>query len=90
MFVNWRTANKKKKNMEIKVLGTGCAKCKQLEKMTREVAAELNLDANIEKVEDIYKIMQAGVMTTPALVVDGEVVLKGKLPSVKELKSILS
>ncbi|WP_297091262.1 thioredoxin family protein [uncultured Draconibacterium sp.] len=76
--------------MEIKVLGTGCAKCKQLEKMTREVAAELNLDANIEKVEDIYKIMQAGVMTTPALVVDGEVVLKGKLPSVKELKSILS
>jgi len=90
LFVNWRTANKKKKNMEIKVLGTGCAKCKQLEKMTREVAAELNLDANIEKVEDIYKIMQAGVMTTPALVVDGEVVLKGKLPSVKELKSILS
>ena len=75
--------------MEIKVLGTGCTKCKQLEKMTREVAAELNLDANIEKVEDIYKIMQAGVMTTPALIVDGEVVLKGKLPSVKELKGLL-
>ena len=57
--------------------------------MTREVAAELNLDANIEKVEDIYKIMQAGVMTTPALIVDGEVVLKGKLPSLKELKGLL-
>lgn len=75
--------------MEIKVLGTGCAKCKQLEKMTREVVAEMSLDANIEKVEDIYKIMQAGVMTTPALVIDGEVVLKGKLPTVKELKGIL-
>ena len=75
--------------MEIKVLGTGCTKCKQLEKMTREVAAELNLDASIEKVEDIYKIMQAGVMTTPALIVNGEVVLKGKLPSVKELKGLL-
>jgi small redox-active disulfide protein 2 len=75
--------------MEIKVLGTGCTKCKKLEEMTREVAAELNLDANIEKVEDIYKIMQAGVMTTPALMIDGEVVLKGKLPSVKELKGLL-
>lgn len=85
-----RTTNKKNlKKMDIQVLGTGCTKCKQLEKMTREVAAELKLDANIEKVEDIYKIMQAGVMTTPALVIDGEVVVKGKVPSVKELKGIL-
>jgi small redox-active disulfide protein 2 len=76
--------------MDIKVLGTGCTKCKKLEQMTRDMAAELGLDANIEKEEDIYKIMQAGVMTTPALVINGEVVLKGKLPSAKELKGILS
>ena len=75
--------------MEIKVLGTGCAKCKKLEQMTREVVAEIGIEATIEKEEDIYKIMQFGVMTTPALVVDGEVVLKGKVPSVKELKRIL-
>lgn len=76
--------------MEIKVLGTGCAKCKKLEQMTRDMVAELGIDANIEKEEDIYKIMQFGVMTTPAIVVDGEVVLKGKLPSTNELKEILS
>lgn len=76
--------------MDIKVLGTGCTKCKKLEQMTREVAAELGLDANIEKEEDIYKIMQYGVMTTPAIVIDGEVVLKGKLPSLKELKGLLT
>ena len=76
--------------MDIKVLGTGCTKCKKLEQMTRDMAAELGLDANIEKEEDIYKIMQFGVMTTPAIVIDGEVVLKGKLPSTKELKEILA
>jgi small redox-active disulfide protein 2 len=76
--------------MEIKVLGTGCTKCKKLEQMTREVVTELGLDANIEKEEDIYKIMQFGVLTTPALVINGEVVLKGKVPSVKELKGILT
>lgn len=76
--------------MDIKVLGTGCTKCKKLEQMTRDLTAELGLEAKIEKVEDIYKIMHFGVMTTPALVIDGEVVLKGKLPSAKELKGILS
>lgn len=76
--------------MDIKVLGTGCTKCKKLEKMTRDMAAELGLEANIEKEEDIYKIMQFGVMTTPAIVIDGKVVLKGKLPSTKELKELLT
>jgi len=76
--------------MEIKVLGTGCTKCKKLEQMTREVVKELGLDASIEKEEDIYKIMQFGVMTTPALVINGKVVLKGKVPTVKELKGILT
>lgn len=76
--------------MEIKVLGAGCAKCKTLEKVTREAVAELNIEANIEKVEDIQKIIEYGVMLTPALVVDGEVVLKGKVPKVSEVKTLLS
>lgn len=76
--------------MEIKVLGTGCAKCKKLEQLTRETVAELGLEASIEKVEDIYKIMQYGVMSTPGLVVNGKVVLSGQLPKSAELKSLLS
>jgi len=76
--------------MDIKVLGSGCAKCKTLEKVTRVVIEELKLDATIEKVEDIQKIVEYGVMFTPALVVDGEVVVKGRVPKVEELKSILS
>lgn len=75
--------------MEIKVLGAGCAKCKSLEKVTREAVKELNIEANIEKVEDIQKIMEYGVMFTPALVVDGDVVVKGSVPKLKELKTIL-
>lgn len=75
--------------MEVKVLGTGCAKCKTLEKVVKEVVAENNIDATVTKVEDIVEIMQFGVMSTPALVVDGEVVLSGKLPSAKEVKSLL-
>ncbi|QIA09999.1 thioredoxin family protein [Draconibacterium halophilum] len=76
--------------MEIKVLGTGCAKCKKLEERTRNAVSELGVEASIEKVEDIYKIMQFGVMNTPALVVDGKVVLSGKLPGDKELKELLT
>lgn len=75
--------------MEIIVLGTGCAKCKKLEERTRNVVSELGIDATIEKVEDIYKIMQFGVLNTPALVIDGKVVLSGKLPGDKELKGLL-
>ena len=76
--------------MDIKVLGSGCAKCKTLEKVTREAVEQLNLDATIEKVEDIQKIIEYGVMITPALVVDGEVVLKGSVPKVDKLKALLS
>ncbi len=76
--------------MEIKVLGTGCPKCKSLEKATREAVTELGIDANIEKEEDIMKIMQYGVMHTPALVIDGKVVASGRLPNEKELKSLLT
>jgi small redox-active disulfide protein 2 len=74
---------------EIKVLGTGCAKCRKLEELTREAAGEIDLECEIEKVEDIQKIMSYGVMMTPALVVDGKVVATGKVPSVSELKKML-
>ncbi|MDD4992524.1 MAG: thioredoxin family protein [Paludibacter sp.] len=76
--------------MMIEVLGTGCAKCKALEKVTREVVEQNGIDAGIRKVEDIMEIMKFNVMTTPALVVDGKVVLKGRVPSNQELKEILT
>lgn len=76
--------------MEIKILGTGCAKCKQLEKLTRETVAEMGIEATIEKVEDIFKIMQYGVMQTPGLVINEKVVLSGRLPKSSELKDLLT
>jgi small redox-active disulfide protein 2 len=76
--------------MEIKVLGTGCAKCKSLEKVTRKAVDELNLDATVTKVEDIQKIMEYSVMRTPALVIDEKVVLSGQLPKVAELKELIT
>ena len=82
--------NIKPANIEIKVLGTGCSKCKSLEKATREAIAEAGIDATVTKVEDIVEIMGYGVMTTPALVVDGKVVVKGKVPSVAEIKSLIT
>jgi len=75
--------------MEIKVLGTGCSKCKTLEKLTREVIEQNGIDATVSKIEDIMEIMKYGVMATPALVVDGEVVIKGKVPSLEEIKQVL-
>ena len=75
--------------MEIKVLGTGCTKCKNLENLTREIVAQNGINATVTKVEDIMEIMQFGVMTTPALVVDGQVVVKGKVPTADEIKKLL-
>ena len=75
--------------MKIKVLGTGCARCKTLEKITQQAVDELNVDASVEKVEDIQKIMEYAVMRTPALVINEKVVLSGQLPKVAELKEIL-
>jgi len=76
--------------MEIKILGTGCPKCKTLEKLTREVVEQNGIDATITKVEDIVEIMKYGVMTTPALVVNGKVEIKGRVPSSDEIKQILT
>ncbi len=89
MFVILRTTNNNQLNMEIKVLGTGCAKCKSLEKLTNEAITELGITATVEKVEDILKIMQFGVMSTPALVIDKKVMFSGRLPSAAELKEII-
>lgn len=75
--------------MEIKILGTGCPKCKSLEKTTSEVVAQENIHATITKVEDIMAIMQYGVMTTPALVVNEKVEIKGRVPSHEEIRQIL-
>jgi len=76
--------------MEIKILGSGCSKCKTLEKLTRDVVEKNGIDATVTKVEDIYQIMRYGVMTTPALVVDGKVVVKGRIPSFDEIKQLLT
>ena len=76
--------------MEITVLGTGCPKCKSLEKMTRDAVTQMGIEANVTKEEDILKIMEYGIMRTPGLVVDGKVVLSGRLPSENELKELLS
>ena len=77
-------------DMIIKVLGPGCPKCKTLEKVTRDAVAEAGIDATIEKVEDIVKIMEYRVMQTPVLVVNEKVVLSGQVPSVKQVKEILT
>lgn len=76
--------------MIIKILGTGCHKCEELEKNLEIVIKELNIDATIENVEGIVEIVGYGVMTTPGLVIDEEVVSAGKALSVEELKKLLT
>lgn len=75
--------------MEIKVLGTGCSNCKALHDTVLDVVKELGLNAYVEKVEDMMKIMEYNVMSLPALVVDGKVVSKGKL-SREQVKQYLT
>lgn len=76
--------------MEIKILGPGCPKCKTLDKITREAVSELGITADITKEEDIVNIMNYGIMHTPGLVINGKVVLSGRVPSLKEVKEILT
>jgi small redox-active disulfide protein 2 len=75
--------------MKIEVLGTGCAKCNRLESTTRKVADRLGLDYTLEHVKDIRKITEYGVMMTPALAIDGQVKVTGKVPSEAELEKLL-
>ena len=75
--------------MEIKVLGSGCTKCRLLLEAAQQVVTELGLDASVTKVDDIMKIMEYNILRTPALVIDGEVVSEGKSLSEDEVKDLL-
>jgi small redox-active disulfide protein 2 len=74
----------------IQILGTGCPKCRKLAENAEAAAKALGVDYHLEKVTDISKIMAFGVMMTPALAVDGQVKVVGKVPSVEELKALLA
>jgi len=82
--------NLKPAEIEIKVLGPGCPKCKTLEKATLQAVAEAGVKATVTKVDDIVEIMNYGVMTTPALAINGKVVVKGRVPSLDEIKSLIT
>ena len=75
--------------MKIQILGTGCPKCRELAERAEKAAKELELDYEIKKVEDINEILSFGVMSTPALAIDGDVKCTGKLPSLEEIKKLL-
>ena len=75
--------------MEIKVLGPGCPKCQQTEKIVKEAVAEAGLDAQVEKITDVMKIAGYGVFGTPAVVIDGEVKSVGKIPTKEDIQSWL-
>ena len=76
--------------MKIQILGTGCPKCKKLAENAEAAARDLGLESDIEKVTDINEIMRFGVMMTPALAVDGQVKVVGKVPSPDEIKKMLA
>lgn len=75
--------------MEVKVLGTGCSKCKTLYNVIEKIVRENNLDVTLTKIEDIMEIMSYNVMSLPAIVIDGEVKVKGRVPSEFEIKEML-
>jgi small redox-active disulfide protein 2 len=75
---------------KLQILGPGCPKCRQMAENTEAAAKELDLDCHIEKVTAINEITKFGVMLTPALVIDGEVKIVGKVPTVEEIKGMLS
>lgn len=75
--------------MEITIVGTGCANCNKLEKITREVINDMNVEANIKKMTDIAEIAQTGILMTPGLIIDGKVKLTGKVPSKAEITKII-
>jgi small redox-active disulfide protein 2 len=75
---------------KIKILGTGCAKCQKLAAVTEDAARALGLPYELQKVTDLKEIMSFGVMFTPALVVDGQVKVAGKVPSLEDVKKLLA
>lgn len=75
--------------MEIKVLGSGCARCKSVYQVIEKVVKENNVDTVVEKVDDIMEIMKYNIMSTPAIVIDGVVKMKGQVPTESEVKKLL-
>ena len=76
--------------LDIKILGTGCPKCKKMAELAEQAAKELNAEFRLEKVTDLNKIMSFGVMVTPALVLNGDVKIAGKVPKLDDIKKMLS
>ena len=76
--------------MEIKILGPGCHRCHELDKRTREVVKELGLDTSVEYIQDLNKILEYPILTTPGLVVNEKVVCSGRVPSKDEIAKFLS
>ena len=76
--------------MDIKILGSGCVNCKNLESLTLQALADLGLQVEIDKVTDPVEIVSWGVMSTPALVIDDEVVLSGRVPSAADVKKLIA
>jgi len=75
--------------MKIEILGSGCSKCKSVEKLVRNIVEELGIQAEIIKVEDLQEIVNRGVMMTPAVFIDGEAKIVGRVPTADELKKLL-
>ena len=76
--------------MEIKVIGAGCAQCGQLYKNTREAVTRLGIDADIQKVDDLKEIVKLGVMTAPSLMVDGKLLVSGRVAPMKTIENLLN
>lgn len=76
--------------MNILILGTGCARCKATQDVIEKVVKELNLNASVEKIEELSEIMKYDILATPAVVIDGVVKIKGKVPTPAEIRELLS
>ena len=75
--------------MEIKILGVGCPKCERVEKNVKKVVDDVGINAEVEKVTDIAKMMEYGIIMTPALVINNETKCQGRIPSIEEIKGWL-
>ncbi len=76
--------------MNIKILGTGCARCREMEKAVKEVVSEMKVEAGIEHVTDMNKILEYPILTTPGLVINEKLVVAGKVPNKKDLAKLIS